>query len=323
MSKPTNLLRGTLAGTLATAALAGMNVLFEQASEPAPPVLGGQIEEYPWRMGTIRYHVDGPEDGEPLLFVHSIHAAASNYEFRKNFPYFAEKGYRVYAPDLLGFGQSDHPALSYNPEIFIALVGDFVRDVIGQPTNVIASSLGCSFVIAAAARHSERFRRLVLIEPVGIQKLDSRWPLISDLTYALFRAPVFGEAAFNLLTSNPSIRYYLRSMGYEDDALVTDEMVEYHYNISKQPNARYAPGAFVSGHLSYDTRDDWMGLQLPLLLAWGYHATTTPVQNGTEFLRLNPRAVINGYDAGMLPHDETADQFNRDTLMWFEGRRKD
>ncbi len=315
--------RGILAGALSVAAVAGFNHLSEQASAPPVSVLGGEGGRYPWRLGGVAYRVAGPEEGEPLLLLHGIHAAASAYEFRNNFSYFASKGYRVFAPDLLGFGQSDHPAMSYTDEVFIALIADFARDVIGRPTHVIATSLSCSFVIAAAARYPERFGKLVLIEPVGLQQLRSKTPLLGDLFYAFVRAPVVGEGFFNLLTSPPSLRYFLKGMGYHDPSLVTDEMIEYHYDVSHQPNARFAPGAFVSGYLNRDVRDEWARLKNPLLLVWGYQARTTPVQNGTEFLRVNPRAVVNGYDANLLPHDEQPDRFNSDTLAWLEGRRKD
>lgn len=317
------LLRGAVAGLLASAALAGFNYLSSEASEAPTPVLGGTLQQYPWRMGTIRYHVDGPEEGEPLLFVHGIHAAASNYEFRKNFGFFARQGYRVYAPDLLGFGLSDHPPLPYSDELFIALLADFVRDVIGKPSHVIASSLGCSFVIAAAARYPERFGPLVLVAPVGLDRLHRKTPILTPLFYRFVQSPILGEAFFNALTSPPSIRYFLSKQGYLDPAQVTDEMVDYHYNSAHQPNARFAPGAFVSGALNREVRDEWASLKNRLLLVWGYQASTVPVQSGTEFLRLNPRAVINGYDANLLPHDEQADAFNADTLVWFQGRRKD
>lgn len=317
------LLRGAVAGVLASAALAGFNYLSGEASEGPMPVLGGTRKQYPWRMGTIAYHVDGPEEGEPLLFVHSIHAAASSYEFRKNFGFFAQKGYRVYAPDLLGFGLSDHPALTYTDEIYIALLADFVRDVIGGPSHVIASSLGCSFTIAAAARYPERFGALVLLGPVGLERLHRKAPVIGDLFYRFVQSPILGEAFFNALTSPPSLRYFLNKQGYLDPAQVTEEMIAYHYNTAHQPNARFAPGAFVSGALNRDVRAEWSSLKNRLLLVWGYQATTVPVQSGTEFLRLNPRAVINGYDANLLPHDEQADAFNADTLTWFQGRRKD
>jgi pimeloyl-ACP methyl ester carboxylesterase len=315
--------RGLLAGTLASAALAGFNRLSTEASEGPRPVLGGELRRYPWRLGTIAYHVGGPEEGEPLLFVHGIHAAASNFEFRKQFDFFADQGYRVYAPDLLGFGLSDHPEMTYTDEVYVALIADFVRDVIqGQPV-AIASTLSCSFVIAAAARYPERFGSLVLIAPVGLSQLRSRVPLLSDLFYSFVKSPLLGEGFFNLLTSTPSLRYYLKQQGYLDPANVTDELVEYHYDVSHQPNARYAPGAFVSGYLNRDISEDWKQLKNPILLVWGYKAKQVPVQKGPEFLRLNPRAVSVAYDANLLPHDEQADKFNEGTLDWLKGRRKE
>ncbi|MGB0387406.1 MAG: alpha/beta fold hydrolase [Ardenticatenaceae bacterium] len=317
-----DLFRGALAGALGSAALAGFNYLSGEAGEPPRPVLGGDQREYPWRMGRVAYHVDGPEDGVPMLFVHGIHAAGCNYEFRKNFDFFARVGYRVYAPDLLGFGLSDHPVMKYTDEVYIALISDFVRDVIGDKTNVIATSLSCSFVIAAASRYPERFGSLVLIEPVGLKQLRGKLPIVSDLFYNFVNSPIFGEAFFNALTSSPSLRYYLGQQGYLNKALITDEMIEHYYSVSHQPGARYAPAAFISGYLNRDVREEWARLKNPTLIAWGYQAKTTPVQNGTEFLRLNPRAVIDGYDANLLPHDEQAEKFNVETLRWLQGKRK-
>ncbi|MBA3530687.1 MAG: alpha/beta fold hydrolase [Ardenticatenales bacterium] len=321
--KGSSLVRGLLAGTLASVALAGFNYLSAEASDPPRPVLGGEFKRYPWRMGSIAYHVAGPEEGAPMLLVHGIHAAASNFEFRKQFVFFAAQGYRVYAPDLIGFGLSDHPLMSYSDEIYIALLADFTRDVISTPTHVIASTLSCSFVIAAAARYPERFAALVLVEPVGLEQLHRRLPVLSDLFYTFVKTPVIGEGFFNLLTSPPSIRYFLRKQGYRDSENVTDELVDYHFQIAHQPNARYAPGAFLSGFLNRDIRHEWSSLKNRILLIWGYQGTTVPVQRGTEFLRVNPRAVVNGYDANLLPHDEQAEKFNHDTLEWLQGRRKD
>lgn len=315
--------RGVLAGTLASAALAGFNRLSAEASEGPQRVLGGELRRYPWRMGTIAYHIDGPEDGDPVLLVHGIHAAASNWEFRKQFSFFAAQGYRVYAPDLLGFGLSDHPAMEYTDEVYVALIADFVRDVVQGPPIVLASTLSCSFVIAAAARYPDRFGPLLLIAPVGLSQLRRRVPLASSLFYRFVRSPIFGEGFFNLLTSTPSLRYFLKQQGYLNPASVTDEMVDYHYNVSHQPNARYAPGAFVSGYLNRDVREEWASLKNSLLLAFGYQARQVPVQKGTEFLQVNPRAVVTGYDANLLPHDEQADRFNEDTLDWLHGRRKE
>ena len=320
------LARGLVSGLLAAAALAGFNRLADEASAaPADPFDIGTRERYPWRLGGVSYRVAGPKGGTPMLFVHGVHAAASAYEFHKQFPFFAAQGYRVYAPDLLGFGLSDHPAISYDDEIYIALIADFLRDVIGgaADTVVMASSLGCSFAIAAAARYPDRVGQLVLIGPVGLQRLKGRWPVVGAAFYRFVQSPLLGEAFFNALASGPSLRYFLKQQGYLFPENITDAVVQQYFDVSHQPNARFAPGAFVSGALNRDIRDEWQSLTMPILLVWGYQAETVPVQDGAEFLRLNPRAVTNGYDANLLPHDEQAERFNQDTLVWLQGRRKD
>ena len=63
--RPNGIFRGVLAGTLASAALAGFNYLSKEASIPPKPMLGGEFLHYSWRMGQIAYHVDGPKDGPP------------------------------------------------------------------------------------------------------------------------------------------------------------------------------------------------------------------------------------------------------------------
>ncbi len=59
--------------------------------------------------GTLRiHHVDeGPPDGEVVLCMHG--QPSWSYLYRKMIPVFADAGYRVLAPDLVGFGRSDKP----------------------------------------------------------------------------------------------------------------------------------------------------------------------------------------------------------------------
>src|SRR5690349_16078968 len=97
------LVSGLVSGALIGAAMAGFNHLSDMAAEEPSPALSGTPYSYPWRLGQIFYQVAGPAEGTPMVLVHGLHAASS-YEFRHNYDYFVEKGYRVYALDLLGFG---------------------------------------------------------------------------------------------------------------------------------------------------------------------------------------------------------------------------
>jgi pimeloyl-ACP methyl ester carboxylesterase len=65
-----------------------------------------------WRGHTIAYTVAG--EGTPIVLIHGFGASLGHW--RKNIPALAAAGNRVYAIDLLGFGDSDQPELPYTLE---------------------------------------------------------------------------------------------------------------------------------------------------------------------------------------------------------------
>jgi haloalkane dehalogenase len=56
----------------------------------------------------IHYVDEGPKGGEPVLLTHG--EPSWSYLYRKMIPIFVQAGYRVVAPELVGFGRSDKPA---------------------------------------------------------------------------------------------------------------------------------------------------------------------------------------------------------------------
>jgi haloalkane dehalogenase len=59
--------------------------------------------------GTLRVHYldEGPRDAAPILLMHG--EPSWSYLYRKMIPTLVDAGYRVIAPDLVGFGKSDKP----------------------------------------------------------------------------------------------------------------------------------------------------------------------------------------------------------------------
>ena len=119
--------------------LALANRIAEATAGEPYSVLEGEHGRYAWTRGGISYTVRGR--GEPLVLIHGIYAGASSFEYRRVFAQLAEH-HRVYAFDLLGFGLSDRPRITYTPDLYVALIQDFVRQVVGgmdHPVQVIAS----------------------------------------------------------------------------------------------------------------------------------------------------------------------------------------
>ena len=56
----------------------------------------------------MHYVDEGPRDGAIVLLLHG--EPSWSYLYRKMIPILTTAGYRVIAPDLIGFGRSDKPA---------------------------------------------------------------------------------------------------------------------------------------------------------------------------------------------------------------------
>ncbi len=70
---------------------------------------------------SIRYMVAG--EGPPLVLLHALGESAQDW--RWVLPELA-RTHRVYAPDLLGFGESNKPAADYSPSFFARFVAAFL-----------------------------------------------------------------------------------------------------------------------------------------------------------------------------------------------------
>jgi pimeloyl-ACP methyl ester carboxylesterase len=269
-----------------------------------PNPLGGERRIFAWRGWQVAYVVRG--HGDPLVFLHSVHAAAWSAEWRHTVPALAERG-TCYALDLLGFGASDRPPIEYTADLYLDLVRDFLREVVGEPAVLIGSSLGATYAIEVAATHPELVRAVCAIGPAGVTRLVHNGGVAGAIVQGLFRAPVIGETLFNALASRASIRFFLKDI-YADR--IAPEALDLFWESANQPNARYAPAAFVGMRLNVDIRQSLPAMTCPLLLVWGTAAAQTPFGEASAVRALVPDAEFVPIRAGDLPHDERPQLFN-------------
>lgn len=306
-----------LAGVLGLMALRRPRIVpYADLAARLDAATGGERFTYNWRLGRIAYRVTG--QGAPLVVVHGIDASASTFELRRNLQVLGQD-FRVYAPDLLGFGLSERPNHRYSADTYIELLADFLRDIVGVPAHLLASSLSSAYAVRVAHEQPDSVRSLVLICPTGMGRLSdppTRGQRIADL---LFGLPLLGRWLFAGLASRPSVRYFLRTLTYHDSAAITPEVLDIYHHSAQRPGARWAPQAFVGGRLNLDIRDAFAALRQPVLLAWGKEARTTPLTDAPAFLERNPRAVLKVFEqAALVPHDERADAFNPFVRAWLK-----
>src|SRR4051812_20643508 len=259
--------KGLLALAAGTAGVAGVE-LFNRSVTLDPAELEEQLPVTPtmwqWRLGKVALYEKGSAADPAVLLLHGHNAAASAYEMREPFMRLAGK-YHVFAPDLLGYGLSDRPAVEYDDQLYISLITDMLREVVQRPAIVIASSLSAAYAIEVAAANLEWVTRLVLVCPTGVRRLTEQ-SAGGKAIETLLRAPLVGQALFYGIASRISIKTFLASQTYYDKSKVTDALVEDYYRTAHLPGAKYAPAAFVSGRLYHDAREAWTRLEQPVLL---------------------------------------------------------
>jgi len=305
-----------LAGSAALGAAATFNVLVGRSTKSLENLLGGEESWFTWRGRRIAYtrHDESPKPSRyPLLLVHGIHAGASSFEWRSNVDPFSET-HTTYALDLLGFGRSDRPDIRYSGRLYLNLISDFARQVVGRPCILVATSLSAAYAAVLGARDPSRFPALVLTEPTGLTRLTDQAGAGGDIARLVIDSPVLGSALFNGLVSRPSLRYYLERV-YANHDLVTEELLDHYHRSSHQPGSRFAPAAFLAEQLNIDIRSAMRRLGQPVLVTWGEQALELPVEDAFRFRTLKrdlELLIIDG--AGSLPHHEKAAEWNRAVL---------
>lgn len=295
--------RTLLAGAGVTGAVAAANRALQNGPLPTN-ALGGTRRPWSWRGHEI--FVTEAGEGSFVLLIHGISVGASSYEFRKIFPLLARR-HRVVALDLIGCGLSDKPNLAYGADLFVELIVDALDAFGHEPAVIVASALGGAFAIRAAARAHDRVGRLAVIAPAGLAGTLDRDPRRTQAALAtLIRAPIAGEALFNVVSSRPSIRRFLQHEVYGVPERATEEVVDHYYAVTHQPGARYVPAAFLGGALNCDVARDLPFLSVPLLVLWGDRAPAiNPRSNADEFVRLSRDARLATFPtSGLLPHEE-------------------
>jgi pimeloyl-ACP methyl ester carboxylesterase len=311
--------KAAAAGGAALGAAALYNVTASHRIAALDNLLGGESREMDWRGHRVAYTQHGA--GTPVLLLHGIYAGASSYEWRHTVDALAAH-HTVYVLDLLGFGRSARPNLRYTPALYQAFLADVMAKLGHGPLAVVASSLSAAHVVALAARDPRHIAALALIEPAGVGELRKPSSTGQAATQLLLDAPVVGTAIYNALTSPASVREFLEEC-YANDRLVTDELVEEYVQNARQPGAKHAVAAFVSGRLNVDIRNALRRARHPMLILWGDQARMNSVQNAHAFRVLKPDAdwaLIA--DAGDLPHDEQPRKTNEALLRFLDRLRK-
>lgn len=174
---------------------------------------------YEWRFGKIRYIKEG--NGSPILLIHDLSVGSSLYEFNKVIDLLS-KNHEVYAIDLLGYGMSDKPNMTYTNYLYVQLIIDFVKNIIGKKTDILATGDSTAITVMACHNDPEIINKMIFINPQSLYESNQIPSKQTKALKLLLETPIIGTFTYNLLTNKPAIeknfkeRYFYNTLNIEE-----------------------------------------------------------------------------------------------------------
>ncbi len=242
-------------------------------------------EEMPWK-GTDAAE---PQELPTLVFLHGFGGGSSAYEWSKVYPAFATE-YRILAPDLIGWGRSEHPERNYQIDDYITTIIEFIEQTCTQATPVVASSLTAAFTIRAAIARPDLFKSLVLTTPAGLSDFGEDYG--RSFFAQLVSTPILDRILYSTgIATSGGIRSFLENRQFARPNRVYQEIVDAYLESAQQPNAEYAALSFVRGDLCFDLSLYVPQLTTPTAIIWGQKSEFTGPEIGKRLADLNPQAI--------------------------------
>lgn len=257
---------------------------------------------YQWRFGKIFYTKNG--QGTPILLIHDLDASQSSYEF-KSLISKLEKNYTVYTIDLIGFGKSDKPKITYTNFLFVQLVTDFITTVIKQKANLICVSKSTTIGLTVCNYCPEKINKLMFINTPSIKTLNRVPNRNNKINKTLLESSIIGTSIYNILYSTLYLKKQLLSQ------VVNPSTITRSYILSRNEAAHLSGEA--SKYVDASIRYYYTNLNVT-------HALKS-INNSIYFITgngyVNYEEILNEY-ISLNPSIETAVIDNAKGLPWIE-----
>jgi len=255
--------------------------------------------------GGYEINVFDAGSGPALVFVHGSGPGASGVSnFRKNIGAFLDAGFRVLAPDLIGYGESSKPVgIDYTLQLFSDSLYEALRARGVERVIFVGNSLGGGIAIQITLDHPEFCEKMVLMAPGCIEEREKYFamPGISRMV-GDFTSPDFSLEDQRRLVSN---------LVY-DPSVISDQLVAERYKV-----ARTQPKDVLARMRTPNLAPRLSELTMPILGFWGQEDGFCPVSGVAHFVSVCPdcRFIVYSRVGHWVQVERTA-EFNQASLAF-------
>lgn len=223
---------------------------------------------YEWRFGKIRYQKKG--SGSPLLLVHDLTVGSSNYEYHRLINNLTEK-HEIYSIDLLGYGMSDKPAMTYTNNLYEQLISDFIKNVIGKKTSIVVTGESVPFVIMACHNYPDIFNKIVCINPQNLYLQNQIPSKQTSLLKLMVESPIIGTFIYHLFANRTSIEKTFATKYFYHHEEIKDKYIFNYLEAAHlgRYNSKYAFASYAGKYMNMNILNELKEINNSILMIGG------------------------------------------------------
>ncbi|MEL7835276.1 alpha/beta hydrolase [Fodinibius sp. Rm-B-1B1-1] len=274
----------------------------ESARQQLIEAIGVPVEQREIQAGDIKTAYLAAGDGPPLVLLHgsgiggvvwyqSIGALSTHF--------------RVIAPDVVGYGESDKPPATYDKAFYARWLRNFFDAIELNQGYLAGNSCGGAISLQFAMNNPKRVKKLALINSGALGKQMA--------TGAKFRSLLLN--CYPTLTAARWAIHYL----VHEKSNISDALTQYAVEVLQKPGGR-RPFWDGKGKVFDPFTDDQLkSVSHKTLILWGKEDQFIPTQYGRLTKKIMPNAQLKAIRrAGHFPFLDRPFVFNKHLIEFFK-----
>lgn len=218
-------------------------------------------------------------EGLPIVFLHGAWYESSQWvEVIESLSH----NFHCFAPDLLGFGESEKPNIHYSIDLQVECIVEFCQALKLEKVYLLGDSLGAWVAATYALKYPEQVEGLVLLAPEGVN-IEGQEQNCQKMRQLIQRPPIF----FKILRS---LRFLTKLFGLDkriEEDWQTRQMLLQNPIASQLLFQRHQPE--IEAEL---LNNSLLKIEIPVLILQGGKDTPDALARSQAYSKLIPQAEL-------------------------------
>ncbi len=263
--------------------------------------IGVPVEQHQVTAGDINTAYLEAGSGPPLVLLHG--AGSGGVVWHQTIGALSNH-FRVIAPDVVGYGESDKPSADYDRPFYVSWLHDFLDTTDLDEIYLTGVSQGGAIAAQFAIDYPERVDRLVLVDSGALGEDVSS-------------TAVFYTFLMNCYPTKIVHRWLAKYLVHEKSS-INNELSEYSLQVLQKPGGTRPFWEGQGEAVSAIPDEELQSLNPETTIIWGEEDEFIPLSHGERAAELIPDAQLHTIpEAGHFPFLDQPFKFNERLIDFF------